>query len=48
MRACLRALASGYLPVMSELLHVLKPSCERGPQSQGNSATRYYAECPKH
>ena len=34
---------------MSELVHVLEPSFDRGPQeSQGNSATRYYAECPNH
>ena len=33
MRTCLCALAAGLLPVMSELLHALEPSSDRGPQS---------------
>ena len=33
MTTCLRALGAGWIPVMSDLLHVLEPSFERGSQS---------------
>ena len=33
MGTCLRALASGYISIKSELLHVLDANIERGPQS---------------
>ena len=33
MRTCLRALSGGQIPVMSELLHTLQRSFERGPRS---------------
>ena len=33
---------------MRSLFHVFDHSFDRGPESQGNSTTRYYAERPNH